>query len=122
MNKVFRDLCARLPWGVKVQYEDASSGELCVGDVISICNDGMVGVYDFTGITNFTAEEVKPFLRDFNKATDKEKMELRLVFGDSPLENAIKAADWLLKRHYDFRGLIEQGLAVEAPKDMYRCE
>lgn len=28
--------------------------------------------------------------------------------------------DWLLARHFDFRGLIEKGLALEAPEDMYK--
>jgi len=27
--------------------------------------------------------------------------------------------DWLNKHQFDFRGLIEKGLALEAPKDMY---
>jgi hypothetical protein len=27
--------------------------------------------------------------------------------------------DWLLEHHFDYRGLIPMGLALEAPKDMY---
>ena len=27
--------------------------------------------------------------------------------------------DWLNKHHFDYRGLIEIGLALEAPEDMY---
>ena len=30
--------------------------------------------------------------------------------------------DWLNAHHFDFRGLIEKGLALEAPKDMYKKE
>ena len=30
------------------------------------------------------------------------------------------AADWCNKNHFDFRGLIPMGLALEAPKDMYK--
>lgn len=28
--------------------------------------------------------------------------------------------DWLNEHHFDYRGLIERGLALEAPKDMYK--
>jgi hypothetical protein len=30
--------------------------------------------------------------------------------------------DWLLAHHFDFRGLIEKGLALEAPDGMYKTE
>ena len=30
--------------------------------------------------------------------------------------------DWLLKHHFDYRGLIEKGLALEAPKGIYEEE
>ena len=28
--------------------------------------------------------------------------------------------DWLNEHHFDYRGLIEKGLALEAPEDMYK--
>ena len=31
-----------------------------------------------------------------------------------------KQLDWLLEHHFDYRGLIEKGLALEAPEDMYK--
>ena len=30
--------------------------------------------------------------------------------------------DWLNAHHFDYRGLIQKGLALEAPKDMYKTE
>lgn len=30
-----------------------------------------------------------------------------------------KSVDWLNAHHFDYRGLIERGLALEAPKGMY---
>ena len=30
--------------------------------------------------------------------------------------------DWLNKNHFDYRGLIEKGLALEAPEEMYKTE
>lgn len=36
------------------------------------------------------------------------------------MSNVISCIDWLLKKLFDFRDLIEKGLALEAPKDMYK--
>lgn len=33
---------------------------------------------------------------------------------------SLKQFDWLNKKMFDYRGLIEKGLALEAPEDMYR--
>ena len=33
--------------------------------------------------------------------------------------NTIKTFDWLNAHHFDYRGLIEKGLALEAPEGMY---
>ena len=30
------------------------------------------------------------------------------------------AVDWLNAHHFDYRGLIEKGLAIEAPEGMYK--
>ena len=35
------------------------------------------------------------------------------------IDNAYPAFDWLNSNHFDYRGLIEKGLALEAPKNMY---
>jgi hypothetical protein len=34
-------------------------------------------------------------------------------------ENIPKYIDWLNAHHFDFRGLIEKGLALESPEGMY---
>ena len=34
----------------------------------------------------------------------------------------LKVLDWLNEHHFDYRGLIEKGLALEAPKNMYKTE
>jgi len=37
-------------------------------------------------------------------------------------ENITTYSDWLNEHHFDYRGLIEKGLALEAPEDMYKTE
>ena len=34
-------------------------------------------------------------------------------------DNCCRILDWLNKHHFDYRGLIEKGLAIEAPEGMY---
>ena len=34
--------------------------------------------------------------------------------------SSIEEIDWLNKKHFDYRGLIPRGLAIKAPKDMYK--
>lgn len=48
--------------------------------------------------------------------------EIELDFSVRDLANGIygiEGLDWLNEHHFDYRGLIEKGLAIEAPNDMY---
>jgi hypothetical protein len=38
------------------------------------------------------------------------------------IKYVIKLIDWLNAHHFDYRGLIEKGLALEAPEGMYKNE
>ena len=56
-----------------------------------------------------------------NEYFDFRSQELqRVTFAEVGREEAIsEVMDWLLSHHFDFRGLIEKGLALEAPEGMY---
>jgi hypothetical protein len=43
-------------------------------------------------------------------------------FGNESVDTQLKAFDWLNAHHFDYRGLISRGLALEAPKDMYKTK
>ena len=87
--------------------------------------------------------EFKPYLRPMSSMTEEEKKEyhkqvdidldrtaegLREQFkaGTFHPENKFTPQychiDWLNTNHFDFRGLIPMGLALEAPADMYKTE
>ena len=114
---LLKDLCARLPYGVICDIYD---------DTCTIKEKLLFG-----GISHFADDTicVKPYLRPISSMTKEEKIE----YGDRcylTLE-CISANqqyyfnelyDWLLKHHFDYRGLIEKGLALEAPKGMYEEE
>ena len=71
---------------------------------------------------------VKPYLRPMFSMTKDEYMELKRIsdyYGLAPFEYIYdwepnyNLIDWLNAHHFDYRGLIEKGLALEAPEGMY---
>ena len=77
----------------------------------------------------WTIEEFEPYLRPMPNMTDEEKLEYltvtRLQYNENEepyRELTIEAVDWLNSHHFDYRGLIPMGLALEAPADMYKTE
>ena len=81
-----------------------------------------------------TINDIKPYLRPMSSITMEERRyKLSKFFkiintniegvGYIPTLNtssAIEYINWLNAKHFDYRGLIEMGLALEAPKDMYK--
>ena len=86
--------------------------------------------------------ELKPFLRPLSSMTKEEKEELEQknirievfnakivkaykyyhnIWEQPPLEleDWLVLIDWLNAHHFDYRGLIEKGLALEVPEGMY---
>ena len=134
------DLCARLLYGVILKvslYDEKVDNARLTG----IDEDGYLTV-DFPADCAFDIEEVKPFLRSISSMTEEEKEELKTLFdaeeitSDSicyleggTLEEYLshisysfcsKIIDWLNRHHFDYRGLIEKGLALEALEGMYK--
>jgi hypothetical protein len=106
---LLKDLCARLPYGVIVQDRNG----------IHPLTPGNTEFVDlFSGKCN-----IKPFLRPMSSMTDEEKKQYD-VFCLSPYlgideETASNFIDWLNAHHFDYRELIEKGLAIEAPEGIY---
>lgn len=116
-NLLLQDLCARLPYGVIVEYgykfEDVDKGEkrhILTGRMLdSYFNNLTLGGTKVTSI--------KPYLRPMSSMTEEEKAYLHSYIPSTEvLANKI---DFLYSHHIDFRGLIPKCLALEAPEDMY---
>jgi hypothetical protein len=68
-----------------------------------------------------------PYLRPMSSMTEEERLKYcettdwRYV-DDDHYEHfeTLETFDWLLANHFDFRGLIPMGLALEAPEDIYK--
>ena len=61
--------------------------------------------------------KIKPYLRPMSSMTEEEHKEYEQWLPDG---YCIDIIDWLNKNHFDYRGLIPKGLALKAPKDMYK--
>ena len=102
---LLKDLCARLPFNVLVECS-INSGEsvdlfLNTSHINEFVNDSLI---------------IKPYLRLLSSMTEEEKTELFQLMGNG---TDIQRIDFYISHHFDYRGLIEMGLALEAPEGMY---
>ena len=126
---LFKDLCARLPYGVKfpMMCWDEEKGEVIKSVILySINKDGYchVSEEDYSPYI----DEIKPYLFPMSSMTDEQYNEFFAFFHDVEMKEIetsgdyLKAAylgenakcDWLNKNHFDYRYLIEKGLALDA--------
>ena len=109
---LLKDICARLPYGVKIQvpYEDGSG--YFDETVWEVNNDGPFHVNGW----GIEYEYVKPYLFPLSSMTEKQEKEYNDLncyeLGCFP--HTEDALDYLIKNHFDFRCLIEKGLAIDA--------
>jgi len=117
---LLKDLCGRVPYGVIYHRNDGANIELREVDIKN-------GTLNYTD--NIVVRDCKPYLRPMSSMTDEEKLKYITLThyntddeGKPYRELTLDAIDWLLAHHFDFRGLIEKGLALEAPPEMYNKE
>ena len=109
------DLCARLPYAVKYKTY--------LGDVFTLkdITFSKTTTEYYIDDNAFSTSQIKPYLRPMSSMTEDEKETYQMLFNEDGLLNTSIDIylDWLLEGHFDFRGLISRGLAVEAPEGMY---
>lgn len=112
---LLKDLCARLPYGVKINIKSDYTREM---------EDTELTPYHLDGLGfGYIAEHrsLRPYLRPMSSMTEGERDEYYKTYGwDYGVQGT--PFDWLNAHHFDYRGLIEKGLALEALKDMYKVE
>ena len=125
---LFQDLCARLPYHPKGHVVNACNGAKC---------DEWLTCATFTMFTNITNNS-RLYLRPMSSMTKEEKEEIAFI-RDRDFQSVRKwihdesiketgnicpitcgEIDYCNKKHLDYRGLIEKGLAIEAPEGMYK--
>jgi len=138
---LLKDLCSRLPYNVVIRCTDSDTDYKC------FLTTGILNEL----LHNTEYYDYKPYLRPMSSMTEEEIEEYRNLsdevignYGpyhhefiahcvrlgikpDNPHECVdgflnMEAIDWLNEHHFDYRGLIPMGLALEAPAGMYKAE
>ena len=109
---LLKDLCDRLPYKVKVLIEDDCDYDSIVEGV-----DIYGYICDESGM-NIDISIVRPYLFPLSSMTEKQYDEF-IDMSYSITERGISMAnyhqiDWFNKNHFDYRGLIDKKLAVDA--------
>lgn len=113
---LLKDLCSRLPYGVKVNITSKESKNRIVNlTVDNICN-----------LTSGWWSECKPYLFPLSSVTEELKTFIRWkintpkyeTFAEESLEdlinNNVQVVNFCYENHIDINGLIEKGLAEDA--------
>ena len=135
---LLKDLSARLPYGVKVAIEYSEGKYTRIYDLREIDNDTtselrqQVTVWNYgfySSVISYPIIDCRPYLRPMSSMTVKEKNEFEEILegydeGNNPFDGFSFGSDtdWLNAHHFDYRGLILKGLALEAPDGMYKEE
>lgn len=106
---LFRDLCARLPYKVKAFYYGAEEEREIWDEIEGISSDGYVDI----GQYSLPIESVKPYLFPLSSMTKEQQIDLT-KFVANGIYNKNNVYDWYNKNHFDYRGLIPMGLAIDA--------
>ena len=124
---LLKDLSGRLSYGVKFCFANSNIYTIKGIDLIVTYEGNWEYAVTAKGIDPIEIEYVKPYLRPMSSMTDEEKLEYltvtRLQYNENEepyRELTIEAVDWLNSHSFDYRGLIEKGLALEAPEGMYK--
>ena len=127
------DLCGRLPYGVKVWYKYATWKTPWFCASVNIPDESLwlgrrIDKFD-SKIPIIEADEIliKPYLRPMSSMVVEEFKEFKdtweyLKHRPDVCVPSVASYDWLNAHHFDYRGLIDKGLALEAPEGMYKEE
>jgi hypothetical protein len=117
---LLQDLCARLPYGVQCSCtwsHEVPNGTIgCIQELSTFLIDEI----EIIDNPEYDCQicDVKPYLRPMSSMTEEERKEFFEKWGLDGWN--INTFDWLNSHHFDYRGLIEKGLALEAPEGMYK--
>ena len=111
---LFKDLCARLPYNVICQVEFRENGKYN-SKVMLLSGIFTDEAYFTTKGGSIYSNEYKPYLFPLSSMTEEEKLMYEgLMIGIDNISYMLDVIDWLNSHHFDYRGLIEKSLALDA--------
>ena len=134
---LLKDISARLLYKVKCRItKKGVVRELKPMDnginipVNQVCDITLKKTLNTDIINDFDNDNIvlKPYLRPMSSMTEEETKDFATFQTDFYSDGwlypiaAVNMVDWLNSHHFDFRGLIPMGLALEATKEMYKTE
>ena len=130
---LLKDLCARLPYGVKCIVTESRTEQGQKGDIGKIGWVCLEGVDCIDNRGSFFSEfgNFKPYLFPLSSMTEDQYIEFIIISGWNcditdirrgkfpyisyiGLDYIYNTIDWFNKNHFDYRGLIKKGLAIDA--------
>lgn len=127
---LLKDLCARLLYKPKVLVNGHLATILGIDEnVVIVCIDGNDYKDETVVSADNNGDDIKPYLRPMSSMTEEEKKEVCKIEGRLnflckyiKLTFSVDELDWLNAHHFDYRGLIDKELALEAPDGMYKTK
>ena len=116
---LLKDLCARLPYGVKFMCN--KNIYIAKGINLIVTDEGN-WEYAVTAkdIVPIEIDFIKPYLFPLSSMTEEQKMFLKqqnwciAISTSGTIETTVEGIDWLNKNHFDINNLIPIGLGIDA--------
>lgn len=116
---LIKDLCARLPYGVKVRCDFGLDGEIT--EISRTKNNLYYCKYLDCKEGYCYIESLKPYLFPLSSMTEEQKEEYcslqqKVIYNNKGLVNSdvMEYVNWCYKNHIDINNLIPIGLAIDA--------
>lgn len=134
---LLKDLCSRLPYGVKILIKDTFKYSIVLSEhhVLDVSNFSDIFSFKYKKLDKRMKKAmrerpeyivIKPYLLPMSSMTEEQQKEYRKVcdldmtilenrpMKGEPFPAMYNSQDWLDANHFDYRGLIEKGLAIDA--------
>ena len=127
---LLKDICGRVPYGVKCKYNDGVIVNILSVNFFYKQIEGWERYVNHT--LKYDVEDIKPYLFPLSSMTEEQKIEIKSlcdgteifddggwmsyisILGNFNFEINLSVVDWYNKNHFDYRGLIPMGLAIDA--------
>ena len=101
------DILSRLPYNLRIVHNDTIYNA-------DTYDAGQILLRGRADVFRVSVKFVKPLLRRMNSMTEEEKIEYETLLADATVDGEVwKVTDWLNRNMFDYRGLIDDNMAVE---------